>query len=65
MAATDQKPRGFAESFATRDVGFAIGVTLVLAMLFGKATAPAYDIDGDGRINHYDLIALIRVLTSR
>ena len=38
---------------------------LVLAMLFGKATAPAYDIDGDGRINHYDLIALIRVLTSR
>ena len=35
MAATDQKPAGgFAESFATRDVGFAIGVTLVLAMLF-------------------------------
>ncbi|WP_414674110.1 dockerin type I domain-containing protein [Marinobacter sp. UBA5687] len=38
---------------------------LVLAILLGKATAPAYDIDGDGRISHHDLIALIRVLTSR
>ena len=37
----------------------------VLALLFGKAHGPAYDINNDGHINKSDMFAIIDAIRSR